>query len=101
MGARDYPAEFRRRVIELIDAGRDAAEVAADLGISGQTIYTWRRQERIDRGLEAGLSSAERVELAAARKRIRELETEVAVHRRATELLKERTDPKGGSRPPR
>ena len=99
MGARGYPAEFRRRVIELIDAGRKVAEVAADLGISDQTIYTWRRQDRIDRGLEAGLSTAERAELAAARKRIRELETEVAVHRRATELLKDRSDPKGGSRP--
>ena len=55
MGARGYPVEFRRRVIELIDAGRKVAEVAADLGISDQTIYTWRRQERIDRGLEARL----------------------------------------------
>jgi transposase-like protein len=99
MGARGYPGEFRRRVIELIDAGRKVAEVAADLGISDQTIYTWRRQDRIDRGLDAGLSTAERAELAAARKRIRELETEVAVHRRATELLKDRSDPKGGSRP--
>ena len=101
MGARGYPAEFRRRVVELVESGRKVAEVAADLGISDQTIYTWRRQDRIDRGLEAGLSSAERSELAAARKRIRELETELAVHRRATELLKDRTDPKGGSRPPR
>ena len=101
MGARGYPVEFRRRVIELIDAGRKVGEVAADLGISHQTIYTWRRQERIDRGLEAGLSTAERAELTAARKRIRELETEIAVHRRATELLKDRADPKGGSRPPR
>jgi hypothetical protein len=47
------------------------------------------------------LSSAEKAELAAARKRIRELEAEVAVHRRATELLKEDADPKGGSRPSR
>lgn len=101
MGARGYPAEFRRRVVELVNSGRKVAEVAADLGISDQTIYTWRRQDRIDRGLEAGLSSAERSELAAARKRIRELETELAVHRRATELLKDRADPKGSSRPPR
>ncbi len=77
MGAKGYPAEFRRRVIELIDAGRKVGEVAADLGTSHQTIYTWRRQERIDRGLEAGLSTAERAELTAARKRIRELETEI------------------------
>jgi transposase-like protein len=101
MGKRGYPPEFRRRVLDLVEAGRKVAEVAHDLGISDQTIYNWRRQDRIDRGLESGLSSAEKVELAAARKRIRELEAEVAVHRRATELLKEDADPKGGSRPSR
>jgi transposase-like protein len=101
MGRRGYPAEFRRRVLDLVAAGRRVAEVAQDLGITEQTIYNWRRQDRIDRGLEAGLSTAERGELAAARKRIRELEAELAVHRRATELLKENADPKGGSRPSR
>ena len=95
MGAMGCPAEFRRRVVELVESGRKVAEVAADLGISDQTIYTWRRQDRIDRGLEAGLSSAERSELAAARKRIRELETELAVHRWATELLKDRCSAPG------
>ena len=101
MGRRGYPAEFRRRVLDLVEAGRKIADVAADLGISDQTIYSWRRQDRIDRGLEPGLSSGEKAELVAARKRIRELEAELAVHRRATELLKDRTDPKGGSRPSR
>jgi len=101
VGRRGYPPEFRRRVLDLVEAGRKIAEVAEDLGISDQTIYSWRRQDRIDRGLEAGLSSAEKAELIAARKRIRELEAEVAVHRRATELLKEKSDPKGGSRPSR
>jgi transposase-like protein len=99
MGRRGYPEEFRRRVLDLIAAGRKVAQVADDLGISEQTIYTWRRQDRVDRGLEAGLSSAEKAELVAARKRIRELEAEVAVHRRATELLKEKSGPKGDSRP--
>jgi transposase len=99
MGRRGYPAEFRRRVLDLIHAGRKVAEVADDLGISAQTIYSWRRQDRIDRGLEPGLSSAEKAELVAARKRIRELEVELAVHRRATELLAGRADPKGSSRP--
>jgi transposase-like protein len=101
MGKRGYPPEFRRRVLDLVEAGRKVAEIAEDLGISVQTIYNWRRQDRIDRGLETGMSSAEKAELAAARKRIRELEAEVAVHRRATELLKEDADPKGGSRPSR
>ena len=99
MGRRGYPPEFRRRVLDLVGAGRKVVDVARDLGISDQTIYTWRRQDRIDRGLEPGLSSAEREELAAAKRRIRELEAEVEIHRRASELLAERCDPKGGSRP--
>ena len=97
MARKGYPPEVRRRVVELVEGGRKVAEVAADLGVSEQSIYTWRRQARIDAGVEAGLTSAEKAELAAARRRIRELETEVAIHRRATELLKGETSPKDGS----
>jgi len=98
MARRGYPPEFRRRVVDLVEGGRKVAEVAAELGISEQAIYTWRRQARIDAGLEAGVTTSEHGELAAAKRRIRELETELAIHRRATELLKEQTDPKGPSR---
>jgi transposase-like protein len=101
MGRRGYPAEFRQRVLDLIAAGRRVRDVAADLGISEQTVYGWRRQERVDQGIDPGLTSAERAELAAARRRIRELEAEVAIHRRAGELLKGTTSPKGDSRPSR
>ena len=75
------------------------AGVAHDLDVSDQTIYNWRRQDRIDRGLQPGLSTRENAELAAAKKRIAELETELAISRGATELLKEQTSPKGGTRP--
>ena len=98
-GRRGYPAELRRRVVDLLDAGRKVSDIARDLGVSEQTIYGWRRQERVDRGLEPGLSTVDQVELAAAKRRIRELEAELAVHRRAAELLKETTSPKDGSRP--
>jgi transposase len=96
-----YPAEFRRRVVDLLAAGRKVADLARDLEVSEQTIYGWRRQERVDQGVEAGLNTLGRAELSAAKRRIHELETELAVHRRAAELLKERTDPKGGSPPSR
>ena len=86
MGRRGYPAEFRRRVLDLVEAGRRVAEVAQDLGITEQTIYNWRRQDRIDRGLEAGLSTAERGELAAVRKRIRELEVELVQTKESLQL---------------
>ncbi len=98
MGRRGYPPEFRQRVLDLLAAGRRPTDLARDLGISSQTIYVWRRQDQIDRGDVPGLTSAERTELAAAKQRIRELEAELAIHRRASELLTERSDPKGGSR---
>lgn len=101
MGRRGYPPEFRRKVLDLVDGGRTITDVARDLGISGQSIYTWRRQDRIDKGLESGLTSGEKAELVAARRRIAELETELEVARRAAELLKEATRPKRGTRPSR
>jgi transposase InsO family protein len=54
MGRRGYPPEFRRRVLDLVAAGRKVVDLARDLGVSSQTIYSWRRQEDIDRGLVQG-----------------------------------------------
>jgi hypothetical protein len=68
-------------------------------GTSAQSISTWRRQDRIDNGLTPALSSPEKQELAAARRRIAQLETELAITRRAAELLKEQAPPFDGSRP--
>lgn len=89
----DPPAELGR--------GRSLSdyEEARDLAISEQTVYVWRRQQRVDQGVEPGLSSTERAELTAARRRIRELESELAIHRLAAEVLKGTTSPKAGARP--
>jgi transposase InsO family protein/transposase-like protein len=90
-----YPPEFRRRVLELVAAGRPIAEIAANLGVSAQTIYTWRNQALIDLGERAGVTSSDLAELVAARRRIAELETELAATKRANELLKQVVLPKG------
>jgi len=95
---RRYPVAFRRKVLDLIEAGQPVAEIAAQLGITAQTVYNWWNQDQIDRGLRVGVSTSESSELAAARKRIGELETELAVIRRANELLKAQSDPKGAGR---
>lgn len=71
--------EFRRKVIDLVASGRKAAEVAQLLGISDQTIYVWCRQHLIDTGQLPGTTSSDLSELAAARKRIAELEAELAI----------------------
>ena len=91
--------------MELFECGpnlfvfRPVVSSLEPLGISEQSIYAWRRQARIDAGLEAGLTSAEKAELVAAKQRTRELETELAIRRRATELLKgDSLDPKGPTR---
>jgi transposase-like protein len=99
MARRGYPLEFRRKVLDLVEAGRPVADVAKALGISGQSIYTWRRQDRIDQGLAAGLTSIEKAELVAARHRIAQLETELRAMRRALELVRDAAPPKGGTRP--
>ncbi len=65
--------------------------------VNDQTIYNWRGQDRVDRGLQAGLTTADTAELAAAKKRIAELETELAIAARAVDLLKEETIPKAGT----
>ena len=98
MARRGYPPEFRRRVVDLVEGGRKVSEIASELGVSEQTIYVWRRQARFDAGLETGVTTSDQAELGAAKRRIRELEAELAIHRRTTELLKENSDPKGRSR---
>ena len=98
---RRYPPEFRRKVLDLVAAGRPVAQVASDLAISAQVIYTWRRQHLIDTGQMPGITSSDQAELVTARRRIAELETELAIHRQATELLGRVVPPKGGSRPSR
>jgi transposase len=100
---RRYPVEFRRKVLDLIEARTPVAEIAAQLGVSDQTICNWRSQDRIDRGLRAVISTSESAERTAARKRIGELETASAVTKRANQLLTAQCDPKalGDRRPDR
>lgn len=98
---RSYPPEFRRKVLDLVEAGRPIKQIAELLGVSDQTIYNWRKQHLIDTGRAPGIPSSENAELIAARRRIAELETELAIHRRAAELLDAVVPPKGASRPSR
>ena len=91
------PDEFQRKVLDLVAQGRSVASGAHDLDVSDQTISNWRRQDRIHRGEQPGLTTAEKTEFAAARQRIAELETELLMARRAVEVLEGETSPKGGA----
>ena len=78
-----YPAAYRRRALALIDEGRTVRDVAASLGIAESCLHRWKRQQRVDQGLISGVSDADRSELAAAKQRIRDLEEEVTILRKA------------------
>ena len=84
---RSYAAHFRAMVIGQVRSGRPAAEVAASLDLPESTVFRWVRQDKIDRGELAGTSTAESAELGAAKRRIAELEAELATVKRATELF--------------
>ncbi len=74
-------------VLKQVRSDRPVAEVAADLELSESTAFRWVRQDRIDRGELVGTPSAESTELRAAKRRVAELEAELATVKRASELF--------------
>ena len=96
---RPYPAEFRLRAVALVRAGKPISRVAAELGISQGGLHNWVRQDRIDHGEIEGISTKEHADLTRANKRIRELEMEVEILKRASKFLGEdMPHPKGFTR---
>lgn len=96
---RSYLPEVRRQVIELARPGTKVKQLAETFRMSDATIYNWLKQDRIDRGEAEGATMSQQLELAAARRRIRQLKTELAVARKVNEVfLAEDISPKGSSR---
>lgn len=96
---RAYPPEFRARAIALVRAGKQAKQTAVELGIHPVTLSKWVRQDDIDHGRRPGTPSSESSELRAARRRINELESELAIVRQAAKFLDEdQPRPKGSTR---
>lgn len=88
-----YPVETRGQVVELARAGTRVAQLAETFAVSEATIYNWLKQDRIDRGEAPGLSTEGQMELVAAKRRIRQLETELAVSRKVNEVFLEQNLP--------
>jgi putative transposase len=90
-----YPAAFRRKALDLVEAGRSVREVAATLGIAESCLHRWRSRDLIDRGIKVpGSAAVESAALAAAGKRIAELENEVKILRKAAVAVEEVVPPK-------
>jgi transposase len=82
-----YPAEVRRQVVDLARSGTRVAQLSKTFGMTEATIYNWINQEKIDRGEVAGQRTEQALELKAAKRRIRQLETELAVSRKVNEVF--------------
>jgi transposase len=96
---RRYRPEFRARAVALVRVGKQAKQTAVELNIHPVTLSKWLRQDDIDNGRRPGTPSIESAELRAARRRIRELETELGIIRQAAKFIGEdKPRPKGSTR---
>jgi transposase len=67
-----YSMEFRRQAVALLrSSGRTVPQIAAELGISPQSLRNWARQVQVDDGAAEGLTSVEREELRRLRRELR------------------------------
>ena len=82
---RPHPPEFRQRAVELARLrDKPVAQIARDLGISDSCLRNWMAQADVNDGARPGLSSDERAELVALRRKNRVLEMEVEILKRAS-----------------
>lgn len=90
-----FPIEFRRDVVAVARKSEaPIARVAKDFGISQSCLQRWLKLADIEDGKTPGTTQAEAVELREARKRIRLLEQENDVLRRAAGYLAQASLPK-------
>ena len=96
---RPYPREFRDDVVRVArnrDDGVTIEQIATDFGVHPMTLHKWMRRANIDGGRSPGVTSTESAELREARKRIRLLEQENEVLRRAAAYLSQANLPGKG-----
>ena len=95
-----YPREFREDVVRVArnrESGQLLKDLAADFGISESCLTNWLKAADVEDGFKPGTADAENADLRAANKRIRLLEQENEVLRRAAAYLSQANLPGKGS----
>ena len=85
-----FPREFREDVIRVArdrEPGQSLKQIATDFGIAESCLRNWLRQADVENGLKPRTTATENAELREAKKRIRLLEQENEVLRRAAAYL--------------
>jgi transposase len=84
--SKPYPKEFRDDVVRVArsrEPGVGLDQIAKDFGVHFTTLYSWMKKADIEDGERPGVTVVQSVELREAKRRIRTLEQEVEVLRRA------------------
>ncbi len=84
---RSFTKEYKAEVVELIrKSGKSIAAVARDLDLGETAVRRWFEQAEIDSGggPAGALTTAEREELAQLRRRVKTLEMEREILKKAT-----------------
>ena len=77
-----YDNEFKRQAVQKVLDGQSVRSVSRELGVTESQIHKWRRAA-LNNG-DGVRSGTELAETAALQKRIRELEMEVEILKKAT-----------------
>ncbi len=90
-----FPKEFRNDVIAVARRG-DApiSRIAKDFGVSESCLQWWLKTADVEDGIKPGVPQADATELREARKRIRLLEQENEILRRAAACPSQASLPK-------
>lgn len=97
---RAYPEEFRNEVIQAAlnrPQGVTLTQVAAGFGVAVPTLETWLHRYRVDTGIQPGVTSSEKEEIARLKREKKQLEYEVEILRRAAAFLSQANLPGKGT----
>ncbi len=98
--SKPFPKEFREDVVRVArsrEPGVTLERIASDFGVHPIRLSKWIRQADIEEGAKPGTSRSDSAELRAANRRIRLLEQENEVLRRAAAYLSQANLPGKGS----
>ena len=95
-----YPQEFRDDVVRVAcnrEKGVTLAQIAKDFGVHEMTLSKWMRQAAVEDGEKPGVTRSESAENRELKRRVRLLEQENEVLRRAAAYLSQANLPGKGS----